>query len=154
MTLRTIDLRQEIPARALCRVNVPKNMLFFSAVNQACRRARSEPRPKDWLGSSDRARQKLSICVEKPQCARRFRACAPQICGFVSSVEIAYLRARPAATQRRPKEWLGSPDRAHQNLSINREKLPCAPGLRAGAHDNCGCGEACSGHNIPAAAHT
>ena len=72
----------------------------------------------------------------------------------VSSVGIAYRRARPAPTQPRPKDWLGSPDQTHQNLSILVEKLPCAPWFRAGAHDNCGCGEACSGHTIPAAAHT
>jgi hypothetical protein len=120
-------LQQEIPARARYGVNVPKIMLFFSAIKQARRRARSEHRLKDWMGSPDRARQKLSICVEKPQCARRFQACAPQICGFVSSVEIAYQRARSAPTQPRPKEWLGSPDRTRPNLSILVEKLPCAP---------------------------
>ena len=106
-TLSTIDLRQKIPARVPYGVNVPKIMLFFSAIKQARRRARSEHRPKDWMGSADRARKKLSICVEKPQCARRFQACAPQTCGFISSAEIAHQCARPAPTQPRPKEWLG-----------------------------------------------
>ena len=98
-------------------------MLFFSAIKQARRRARSEHRPKDWMRSADRVGQKLSICVEKPQCARRFQACAPQTCGFISSSEMAYQCARPSPTQPRPKEWLGSHDGAHQNLSNLVEKL-------------------------------
>ena len=114
------NLRRRAPENG---VNVPKIMQFFSAIKQGYRRARSEHRPKDWMGSPDRARQKLSICVEKPQCARRFQACAPQTCGFISSAEIAYQRARPSPTQPRPKEWLGSHDGAHQNLSNLVEKL-------------------------------
>lgn len=42
-----------------------ENMLCFSAVKKACLRARSKPLPKEWLGSSDRAYQRLSTCVEK-----------------------------------------------------------------------------------------
>jgi hypothetical protein len=39
---------------------VPKIMLCFSAVKKACRRARSKPLPKEWLGSSDRSYQRVS----------------------------------------------------------------------------------------------
>jgi hypothetical protein len=63
--IRPLDFHQEHPARARHGVNVPKIMLCFSAVKKACRRARSKPLPKEWLGSSDRAYQRLSTCVEK-----------------------------------------------------------------------------------------
>lgn len=78
MILRPLDLLQEPPARARNGVNVPKIMLCFSAVKKACRRARSKPLPKEWLGSSDRAYQRLSTCVEKSRHARCFRAFAPE----------------------------------------------------------------------------
>jgi hypothetical protein len=57
---------------------VPKIMLCFSAVKKACLRARSKPLPKEWLGSSDRAYQRLSTGVEKSRHTRCFRACAPE----------------------------------------------------------------------------
>ena len=72
-----MDLQQKIPARARNGVNVPKILLLFSAVKRAFRRVCSQPRPRGRLGSPDRAYQEPSICVEKPQCARRFQACAP-----------------------------------------------------------------------------
>ena len=46
-----------------------------------CRRTCSRSRPRAWLGSPDRAHHALSICVEKPRCARRFRARELQKCG-------------------------------------------------------------------------
>jgi hypothetical protein len=47
------------------------------------------------------------------------------------------LNARPVRTKRRPEEWLGSPDRAHQDLSMCIEKPPRAPHFRARASQIC-----------------
>jgi hypothetical protein len=56
---------------------------------------------------------------------------------FFIAVERASRRARPVRTKRRPEEWLGSPDRAHQDLSMCIEKPPRAPYFRARAPQIC-----------------
>ena len=48
------------------------------------------------------------------------------------ALESRRLRGRPVRAKSRPKEWLGSPDRAHQDLSTRVEKPPCARRFPAG----------------------
>ena len=56
---------------------------------------------------------------------------------FFIAVERASRRARPVRTKRRPEEWLSSPDRAHQDLSMCIEKSPRARYFRARARQKC-----------------
>jgi hypothetical protein len=60
-----------------------KNMKVFCVLrrrSRRTRRVRTTPRPKEWLGSPDRAHLELSIRGEKPERARQIRACAPKRC--------------------------------------------------------------------------
>jgi hypothetical protein len=56
---------------------------------------------------------------------------------FFYTVKEESLNARPVRTKRRPEKWLGSPDRAHQDLSMCIEKPPRAPYFRARAPQIC-----------------
>ena len=55
------------------------------------------------------------------------------------ALESGRLRGRPIRAKSRSKEWLGSPDRAHQDLLTRVEKPPCARPFSASpsqaAHD-------------------
>jgi hypothetical protein len=56
---------------------------------------------------------------------------------FFIAVERASRRARPVRTKPRPEEWLSSPDREHQDLSMCIEKPARARYFRARACQIC-----------------
>ena len=115
-------------------LNVLKDMLFFMEASLNARPARTKSRPEEWLSSPDRAHQDISICIEEPPRAPYFRARARQKCDLLGS---SCRRARPVRTKSRPREWLSSPDRAHQDLSMCIEKPPSARFFRARARQKC-----------------
>ena len=75
----------------------------------------------------------LFLCNKKVGRAPEIVLNVLKILLYFIAVERASRRARPARTKRRPEEWLGSPDRAHQDLSMCIEKPARAPYLRARA---------------------
>ena len=116
-----------------------RNAILSAGPGSSCRRARpvrTKPRPEEWLSPPDRAHQGLSMCIEKTPCARRFRARARNAI-LSAAPGSSCRRSRPVRTKPRPEEWLSSPDRAHQDLSMCIEKPPRAPYFRARACQMC-----------------
>ena len=98
------------------------------AVFQCCQeRARSKSLPKEWLGSSDRAYQRLSTCVEKSRHARCFRACAPENRFVGCCWKLLKFHSTTASSltahRHRPVE-LGAADRSKPNLTKWQNKIP------------------------------
>jgi hypothetical protein len=79
----------------------------------------------------------------------KWRCPCLKACFFLIAVETACLRTCPVQTKPRSKEWLGSPDRVCQELSICVEKTRCARCFRVWSPQTCGFVN-CSRERVPA----